>query len=341
MKGRTKHTLKSLAGELGLSVCTVSRVLNGKSRQYRIAKITEQRVLRHARECEFSPNLVARGLRLKKTFAVGLILPDLSNPFFAKIARSVAEEAHERKYTLEICDSQDNTAIEIDALQHLQDRHVDGLILCPVGNKSDHLQALLHARQPIVLVDRYFPDLKLPYITSDNVGGAETATRHLLEHGHREIACLQGLPRAVTNVQRLKGYRRALHSHQVRANSDLIAGNGFTRQSGYHSTRNLLAKRREFSAILAFSNQIALGALQVLNETGLNVPEDVSLVSFDDIDGVEFFATPLTTVAQPVQEIGQTAARILFERINKREGHSDEHLLLPTRLISRHSVKRI
>jgi LacI family transcriptional regulator, galactose operon repressor len=341
MKDPARHTLKSMAEELGLSVCTISRTLNGKGRQYRIAKKTEQRILQHARELGFSPNLVARGLRLKKTHAVGLILPDLSNPFFAKIARSLAEEAHGRKYTLEVCDSQDNTEIEIDALQHLQNRHVDGMVLCPVGKEADHLRALAQTRQPVVLVDRYFPDLNLPYVTSDNVAGSEAATRHLLAHGHRKIACLQGLPETVTNIQRLEGYRRALGDLHGPSDSDLVVGDGFTRQSGYVSMHHLQATGMDFTAILAFSNQIALGALQALNELELKVPEDVSLVSFDDIDGVEFFATPLTTVSQQGREIGQTAANILFEWIDQHGKDFNQHLLLPTQLISRCSVGRI
>ncbi len=341
MSKSARLTLKLLADELGLSTCTVSRVLNGKGQQYRIAKRTQKRVVEHARQRGFSPNLVARGLRMKKTHTVGLVLPDLSNPFFAKIARSVAEETHKNKYTLEVCDSQDSTDLEIDALRLLRDRQVDGLILGPVGNESEHLVSLTSGSQPVILVDRYFSDLKLPYVTSDNFGAGEMATRHLLRYGHRKIACAQGLPNTVTNVRRLEGFRHAMRAHKARIVKKMIIGNAFTRESGYQATRMLLEQNCDFTALLAFSNQIALGALRALSEAGVEVPQDVSLVAFDSIEGVEFFATPLTTVAQPVREIGARAASMLFDGILDRVDHTDEHLLLPTKLISRKSVKRI
>ena len=334
-------TLKALADELELSTCTVSRVLNGKGEQYRIAEVTKNRVLEHARVRGFSPNLVARGLRMKKTNAIGLVLPDLSNPFFAKVARSVADEAHRNKYTLEVCDSQDSTDLEIEILSLLRDRQVDGMVLCPVGNESKHLISLALGDSTVVMVDRYFANLKLPYVSSDNVKGAESATQHLIDYGHRQIACLQGLPSAITNVHRLDGFRRALRSKSIRFNKKMILGDGFTLESGYLSTRNLIKQDRSVTAILALSNQIALGALKAIAEAGLSVPEDISLVTFDTIEGVEFFATPLTTVSQSAREIGERAAVMLFERIQNPGEHEAEHIIMPTKLTSRQSVKRI
>lgn len=334
-------TLQELADELELSTCTVSRVLNGKGERYRIAEATRNRVLEHARKRRFSPNLVARGLRMEKTNAIGLVLPDLSNPFFARIARSVADEAHKRKCTLEICDSQDSTDLEIEILALLLDRQVDGMVLCPVGNESKHLRTLTAGSLPVVLVDRYFTNLNLPYVSSDNVKGAELATQHLVDHGHRKIVCLQGLPTAITNTQRLEGFRRSLRTNKIRLSKKMIVGDGFTIESGYRATRKLIQQGHSFTALLALSNQIALGALKALNESHLNVPRDVSLITFDSVEGVEFFATPLSTVTQSASEIGERAATMLFESIHDRGGDVPDSILLPTKLTSRESVRML
>ncbi len=346
MAKQVRLTLKMLADELGLSTCTVSRVLNGKGQQYRIAEKTMQRVLEHAHERGFSPNLVARGLRMKQTQAVGLVLPDLSNTFFAKIARSVANVANQNKFTLEVCDSQDSIDLEIEVLSLLRNRQVDGLIICPVGIDSEHLRILESGAPPAVLVDRYFPNLRLPYVASDNAGGAEAATRHLVEHGHRKIVCLQGLPNTITNVHRLDGFRRVLQVNKIRFRNYMIAGGGFTIESGYQATRKLLEQGHSFTALLTLNNLIALGALKALHEARLNVPEDVSLVTFDTIEGVDFFSSPLTTVSQSPRKIGERAAIMLFDLIydrggQDRGGQAVEQIHLPTRLTNRQSVRKL
>ncbi len=338
---QARLTLKVLAAELGLSTCTVSRVLNGKGQQHRIAEETENRVLEHARKRGFTPNLVARGLRMNKTNAIGLVLPDLSNPFFAKVARGVADVAHKNKYTLEVCDTQDSIDLEVEALNLLRDRQVDGLVLCPVGNESEHLHYLASGSRPVVLVDRYFADLKLPYVSSANIEAAEAATLHLLEHGHRDIICLQGIHDAITNVHRLEGFRRALKTYKISCTKKMITGDGFNSESGYRATCEILEQNRPFTALLSLNSPIALGAMKALSEAGIKIPDDVSLITFDTIEGVEFFASPLTTVDQSSRKLGEQAVTMLFDRINHRGGNADEHILLPTTLTPRKSVKQL
>ncbi|MFZ5833146.1 MAG: LacI family DNA-binding transcriptional regulator [Planctomycetota bacterium] len=335
---KSKITLKTIAEQLGLTPTTVSRVLSGKGDQYRISQKAQRRVRELARKLNFSPNQIARGLRLSKTSTIGLILPDISNPYFATIARHVTAEARRREYSVLLCDSNEDTKYEIEAIQLIRSRNVDGLVLCPVGVSDEHLAELVESDQPVVLVDRYYPDLAIPSVTSDNLGGAREATEYLIRHGHKRIACLQGLQDSAPNRDRVLGYREALSHHDIPIDEELIVGDSFSQRSGYVATR-LLHARTEFTAIFALSNQIALGSLQVISEAGLDIPNDVSIIAFDDSPYAPFLATPMTTVEQRNAEMGQIAAQLLFASFESRK--SSQGLLLPTRLIERDSVANI
>lgn len=335
-----KPTLQSIAKHLDTSVCTVSRVLSGKGPQYRIAVATQKRVLDYVKKINYRPNIAAQGLRLNSMRDVGLILPDFSNPFFTQIAKCVSTEARKRNYSVQVSETGDTTDAEIEAVSQMLHRRVEGLIIWPVGIESNHIRELADSAQPAVLVDRCFPELAIPQVAVDNIAAAETATLHLLDFGHREIACLQGLAHTTTNEDRLKGYRRALAIRGIANDDSLVVGDGFTQSSGYRAVRQLLTSRPSVSAILSLSNQITLGALRALAEHGMGVPNDVSLVSFDEIDGVEFFATPLTVVAQPLAEIGLRAAELLFEGIDGVTSRSPRIQLLTANLIRRNSVKQ-
>src|SRR4051812_40021888 len=184
-------TLQCIAERSGVSVTTISRVLSGQATRYRISKQTEEAVRKIAREVNFVTNQLARGLRLKKTLKIGLVIPDVSNPFFAGIARQVTLGARKHEYSVVLCDSQDNTDIEQRSVALLQSQHVEGGVLCPVGQRGDHLAKFVQGKLRVVFVDRFFPGLQLPYVSSDNPAGARTATEYLLNSGHRRIACLQ------------------------------------------------------------------------------------------------------------------------------------------------------
>ncbi len=238
-KGR-QTTLKSMADKFGISVSTVSRILSGKARQYRISKKTERKVRNEADRIGFAPDKIASALKLRKTHTFGLIIPDISNPFFAAIARHVEMEARKRDYFILLCDSQEDTQTEIDSIRLLQSRNIDGLIISPVGQIGRHLKELRDGGMPVVLVDRYFPKLNIPYVTSDNRLGAFEAVRYLIEQGHRKIACIKGLPDSSTSNDRVSGYREALKKHGLGVDASLILGDDFSEQNGYMETKILL-----------------------------------------------------------------------------------------------------
>lgn len=337
---KKQPTLKRIAEQLGVSATTVSRVLSGQARQYRISKETEAAVRKLAREHDFVPNQVARGLRLNKTSTIGLIIPDISNPFFAGIARQIAVGARHYGYSVILCDSQDNVELEIQSLELLRTQNVEGLVLCPVGQTADHFKAFARGGLPIVLVDRYFPTLPLAYVASDNVAGAREATSYLVERGHRRIACLQGLRGTSPNEDRLRGYREALAAHRISVDETLIVGDSFSERNGYIETKLLLQTQRPFTAVLALSNLIALGTLRALAEERIRVPDDVSIISFDDQPYLAYLATPMTTVAQRHHEMGEVAVKLLFDQIRAPQPGASGGILLPTSLIHRQSVSQ-
>lgn len=333
-------TLKSIALKLGVSVSTVSRVINGKSSHYRISKETELLILKAAKELAYTPNQLARGLRLKRTNSIGYIIPDISNPFFASIAKSVEKSARKFGYSILLCDSEENTEIESSSLQLMLNRKIDGLIISPVGLEVNHLINVAQKNIPIVLLDRYFPDLNIPFVTSDNYKGALEAISLLIDNGHTRIACIQGLKNTSPNNDRVRGYRDAHLKFDIEIDESLIVGDNFGEENGYIETKMLLKKGNLPTAIFSVSNLISLGAIRAISEEGLKIPDDISMISFDDQPYSRFLATPMTTVAQQSNQIGQIATKLLVDQIESNRNIEPKGIFLPTKMIVRDSVKR-
>jgi LacI family transcriptional regulator len=331
-------TLKAIAERLGVSTTTVSRSLSGQAQRYRIGKQMEAKVRALAEEMGFSPNRFARGLRLKKTSTIGLIVPDISNPFFGAAARQISIGIGKHGYSMLLCDSQGDVALEQQALEVLRNWQVEGIIVCPVGQAYEHLAAVARAGVPLVLVDRFFPELRVPYVGADNATGAREATEYLIGQGHRRIACLQGLRGTMPNEERLRGYRDALTQHEIRFDAALVVGDGFTEESGYRATGRLLRELPDVTALLAFCNPGAMGAIRALTDADRKIPEEMSLVSFDETAYAAHLAAPLTTVAQPNAEMGDVAIRLLFDQLQSPGVEPPQGILLPTRLVVRRSV---
>ena len=218
---------------------------------------------------------------------------------------------------------------------------MDGLIISPVGQTSEHLKAFENLDKPIVIFDRYFPDLDLPSVASDNFQGASDATSHLLENGHKRILCLQGLESSTPNEMRVQGYIDAHKKNNVKVDESLIMGDRFDDKSGYIYTKHALKEEKRFDAIFAFSNLISFGALRALAEEKLRVPEDISMVSFDDYPYSAYLATPMTTVRQNYDDLGKTAVKMLFEQFESDSQTKKDIVFVPTELILRKSVKNL
>lgn len=342
MEKKIVYDINDLAEILGLSITTVSRVLNGKAETYRISSDTKQKVLDTAREYNYVPNQLARGLKLKKTSTIGLIIPDISNPFFADIAQSIEFEARKNGYSLILCDSGEDIVLENELITLLQSHKVAGIIIAPVGTKYDHLLLTYKSGTALVIVDRSFPEIDLPSICSDNYQGSFEAVNYLIFMGHKRIACIQGIPESFPNKERVLGYMDALNKNKIPFDQSLIVGRDFSRENGYKQTRLIFSVKDPPTAIFALSNLISLGVLQAVNEIGIKIPEDLSLISFDEQPYSAYLGTPMTTISQKKSEMGQFAVDILINQINDTEyNNKSVNMKLKTTLIIRNSVKNI
>lgn len=334
-------TLHDIAKKSGLSVSTVSRILNKKSAKFRISKVTEAFVVKTAKELNYRPNQMARALRLKRSHTIGLVAPDLSNPFFASIIKSAQVVAHAMGYSLVVCDTDENVQMEVEHVNLLISKGVDGMIVLPVGQKSGHVSSLVEHGVPLVLVDRIFNDLSANTVIIDNYCGAREAVEYLIAQGHRRIAIIQGLPGTYTNTERVRGYRDALIHAGIPLEESLIRGNDFRKQNGYVETKFLLGKSGRPTAIFTTSDLITLGALEAIVEENLDIPRDISLIAFDEVESAEFFRCPVTVIAQPRERIGEIAVRMLIDQIRNSKKVEPRQIVLKPHLIIRDSVARV
>jgi len=334
-------TLKHIAKKASVSVSIVSRVLNNQTKKYRISPVTEARILKAAKELNYRPNQLARGLRMKKTHTIGLIVPDISNPFFAHVARVIQKQAYHEGYSLLVCNTDENIETEIEQIEIMRSRRLDGFIIMPVGLSHGHIDELLNDTIPLVLLDRCFDDLDTHSVVVDNYLGACQAVEHLTDLGHERIAIIQGLPNTYTNNARVKGYKDTLERKNIPVDESLIVGNDFRKENGYIETKFLLNLHHPPTAIFTTSDLITLGALQAIYEENLKIPQDISIVAFDDIDFAPYLLTPLTTVEQPKELMGEVAVKLLIENINDKGTTSKKRIALKPKLIIRKSVEQL
>lgn len=333
-----KVSIVDIAEKAGVSISTVSRVLNGKAELFRISEKSQEKVRETARRLNYVPNQFAANLKSGKSNTIALIIPSLSNPFFAEIASEINAEVRNRGYITIIGDSDENLEIENEELQQMKSRNIEGLVIAPSSQNWENIRKLHSQGLPVVCIDRYFEDVNIPYVSTDNYEGASMATKHLLEHGHTQIACIQGVQDSAPNKLRIKGYKDAMVNAGI--NEYTISGDDFSVQNGYKETKLLLQMKKRPTAIFTLSNTIAMGCIKALKEENLSVPEDISLITFDDHPYLDFLATPLTCVTQPTQEICRIAIKHLFFMLAGKEVKSRQVLLKPE-IKYRKSVKRV
>lgn len=334
-------TLGDIARKAGISVSTVSRVLNKKTANSRISKETEKLVLKTAKELNYQPNQLARGLRLKRTHTLGLVVPDIANPFFACIIKSVQTVSHSLGYSLVVCDTNEDLALEVEHANLLLSKGVDGLIVLPVGQKASHLESIIKTGVPLVVADRGFEGLRVNSVLVDNYHGAFEAVRYLIEQGHIHIAIILGLPDTLPTRERLRGYRDALCKHGCTPEEDLIVGKDYGERTGYVMAKMLLSMKRPPTAFFTTSDLITLGTLKAIAEEHLNIPQDISLVAFDDLEAAEYFRCPITAVAQPKEHIGEVAVKLLIDQMKSHEDYEPRKIVLKPKLMLRDSVRSL
>ena len=334
-----KETLSTLAEKTGYSITTISRVLSGKGEKHRISAETREKILKAAQDNNYFPNIIAQSLRTNRTNTIGLLVPSVGNPFFADIASSVIEEARRRSYTTIVTDSAEDPEMEKSGLSSLLSRQVEGIIAIPSGDDPALYEEINNRVLPVILVDRYFSGSTLPYITTNNYTGSVEGTAELVINGHSRIACIQGAIASMPNKKRVAGYLAALEKAGI-ADGAVIVGNEFSVQNGYLETKLLLNRSDRPTAIFALSNTIMLGAVRAIKEAGLKIPDDISIIAFDNNMYMDYFTPAITRIAQPTEEMGKLATKLLFECISSGRRSTTQIELSPT-LVRAESVKRL
>ena len=325
-------TIKDVAREAQVSINTVSRALNDKPD---VRPETREIVLEAAERLGYRPNRLARGLRSSQTGVIGTIVADIANPFFSAVVKGMGEEARAAGYSLVLQDTAEVYANEESAIRTLQAEQVDGVLLTPVQSSRESLRMLREANLPFVLVARHFDDSETNCVVADDVDGGRLATAHLLDRGHRRIGFINGPLVNSSARERLAGYRAALQERGLGTDPVLMSDGALTMEDGYEHAGRLLAEAQP-TALFAFSDYVALGAMKAVQEAGLSIPEDVAVVGYDDIDFSSCLQSPLTTVRVPKREIGRQVVRILIQML-KQPDLAPQVVRLPVELIVRDS----
>jgi LacI family transcriptional regulator len=314
---------------------TVSRVINGREG---VDAETQRRVEEAIEALDYVPNRIARGLVSQRTATIGLIVPDVVNPFFSPVVRGAETAARKAGYRLLLCNSEGDLRLEREYIEDLVSHRVDGLLLAPASDHSRHsVFPLLRRNFPVVLVDRALPDLDCDLVVSDSASGARRLVEHLLAVGHRDIAHLTDAEDTSTGRERLRGYREALAAAGIPYREELVVRTTVDQIGGYRATQQILMLDRLPTAIFTVNNMTVVGAMQALRERGLSVPDDMGLVCFDDVEHLAVLSPFLTVIDQPAETFGSLGAQLLLERISGKAGMRSRRIVLQTDLIVRQS----
>lgn len=322
-----KETLNTIAERTGYSITTISRVLSGNASKYRISKATCDAVVAEAHRCNYVPLSTAQILRTAKTGMVGLLVPSLSNPFFAEMAGVVVTELRRQGFTTIVIDAMESEDNMLEGVKTLIQRQVEGIITIPCGDDALALERL--AKQtPVVTIDRYYENTTLPFVTTNNYQGGLDGTNKLIARGHRRIACIQGTKDSMPSRERVRGYLDAMSAAGL-ADNCLVTGNDFTIQNGYLETKLLLSSEDRPTAIFALSNTILLGSLKALNESSVKIPSEMALLSFDDNIFMEYLTPSIARISQPTADMATLAVKILLDKMAGKPGINSQIKLSP------------
>lgn len=332
-----KITIKDIAKMANVSVATVSRVINNHPQGVSETKRLE--ILKLIEEYKYTPNLIAKSMVTNKTECIGLLIPDILNPFFQNLARGIEDYAMEQGYSVFLCNTDNKASKYLNYVKAMRSKNVDGLIITGYPQEvADEVEKLL-AQAKVVIIDRYIEESHYCQITTDNFTAAYEMTNHLIEMGHKHIACITGVKNLYINDERIRGYQRALEKHGMVYDESLMFEGDFQLASGEYNTE-LILSHTSATAIFCFNDMMAQGAYKTCKKLGKCIPEDISIVGFDDIYMAEMMTPPLTTVSQKSYKMGSIAAQNLIEW-TKEDELAQKHITLANKLVKRESVKRI
>jgi LacI family transcriptional regulator len=330
-------TMKDIAAKTGLGLATISKYING-------GKVKEKNgiaIAQAIKELDFTVNEIARGLKTSHTKTIGVIIPEFTNIFCMSIVSVIEDILRKNGYGLIVCDCRSDAKIEAETVSFLLKKKVDGIINMPVTNDGSHLLPAKALSIPIVLIDRQIVNLECDSVLIDNVEAASNAINVFIGNGHTHIAIICGPQDIFTSQQRLFGYHQSLLQNGIMPNEAYIAYGNNTIQSGFEAMKRLVQNKNEITALFVTNYEMTLGVIIALNELGLVIPDDFSVIGFDNQELAMVVQPKLTVISQPIQEIGKEAANLLLGRLTDKENAQPQTINLKTTLIKGDSVKRI
>ena len=331
-------TIYDVAREASVSMATVSRVVNNNPN---VKPQTRKKVFEAIERLGYRPNAVARGLASKKTTTVGVVIPDISNAIFAEVARGIEDIANMYHYNIILCNADKKKDKEIRVINTLLEKQVDGLLFMGGAVTEDHIQAFKTSSVPIVLCATTEEGDTYPSVDIDHIGAAEDAVSTLIQNGHRQIAMISGTLQDPSNgYARFQGYKNALEKAGIAFNDELVRIGNYRYESGMEVTQHFLGLQDKPTAIFAANDEMAIGAIHAVQDKGLRVPEDVSIISVDNVRMASMVRPLLSTVAQPMYDIGAVSMRLLT-KLMKKEAVANSRVILPHEVILRQSVAHL
>lgn len=330
------NTIKDVAKQANVSIATVSRVLNGLGGY---SKSTEEKVIKAIHELGYQPNAFARGLIKNKSNTIAILFPEVSSQFSSKILRGVEEEAHELRSSVIVCNTASYGKRTMKYLEVLAEKRIDGILFVSEKITAEYYKKLESIKVPVVLVATESYQYHLPFVKVDDRHAAYTATSYLIKNGHTNIGMISGNKEdPIAGLPRIEGYKQALTANGLNVDDDnMVFSKGFSFEDGLANLPILLRKVPDLTAIFAASDSIAMGAISAAYKLGIRIPDDISIIGYDNLPIAEMSIPPLTTVAQPLEKMGKVAANMLFSMMES--GQIAESRIMPHSIVERESVR--
>lgn len=331
-------SLKDIASRVGVSTALVSYVLNGKEKEARVGVEMAGKIRKVAKELNYQPNLIAKGLKSGQTKTLGLIVADISNPFFSSLARIIEIEAKKNGYTVLFGSSDEDLENSKNLINTFLNRQVDGLIITPVEGSDEQIKDLQKKGIPFVLMDRGLEKRKTNKVIIDNYNAAFNATNLLIKNGYKKIAMIAYDTRLTHMQHRIEGYKKALKAAKIKDVAELLIKVKFValQEQIEQALQNLLIKNKKIDAIVFATNSISIQSLKVIHRLKIKVPQELGIVSFDESEVFDFFYSPVTYIKQDMQAIGENAVKVLLQNINDDKKNNTE-IVIPAAIVIRES----
>lgn len=330
-------TIKDVAKYAGVSIATVSKYINGG----RVREKNRQRIEEAIKALDFKVNELARGLKTNRTMTVGVLIPSLENIFFTSIISYMENILLQNRYSTIVCDYRNDVELEKIRFEFLIDKMVDGIIIVPHGEDIVYINKAFEKNIPVVLIDRMIKGIECDVVLADNLNASYDAVEQLIVRGHRRIGIICGPKNIYTTQERLKGYIRVHEDYSLEIDNRLIKFGNYDVESGYNLLLELLEETPPPSAVFVTNYEMTLGAVMAVNEKNIRIPQDLSLIGFDNIQLAKIVKPSLSIITQPIQQIGETAASILLKRMKGNYNNFPSVYRLKTELLLRESIRRL